>query len=379
MAVELWAAGRTVAEICRSLRCSRSWFYKWRRRHQDGQVQWFEPQSRRPQTPARQLGEEVVEVVKLTRLSLYNRGVFCGAQAIRWELEDLAFDPLPSVRTINRILAREELTYRRTGRYEPKGRAYPAWTAPVPNHVHEADFVGPCFLRGPVRFYSYNSVDLATGRCAVEPLLNRGGQAVIDAIWAVWGRLGLPVHHQVDNDLAFFGSPAHPRGLGQMIRLCLAHDVEPWFIPPREPWRNGVVEKFNDHYQQRCLRRQDLAGFAALQEHSLRFEQRHNQTYRYSKLGGRTPAQSLQATNAVLRWPATPAAPRLPLGKPRQGRYHLVRYIRSDRRLDMFGEKFELPVETTYTYVVATVLVAEQKLQIRIGEELVDQIEYRLF
>ena len=379
MAVELWAAGRTAAEICRSLSCSRSWFYKWLRRHQGGQAQWFEPQSRRPQAPARQLGEEVVEVVKLTRLSLYNQGVFCGAQAIRWELEDSAFDPLPSVRTINRILAREELTHRRTGRYEPKGRAYPSWTTTVPNHVHQADFVGPCFLRGPVRFYSYNSVDLATGRCALEPLFNRGGQAVIDAIWAVWGRLGLPAHHQVDNDMAFFGSPAHPRGLGQMIRLCLAHEVEPWFIPPREPWRNGVVEKFNDQYQQRFLRRQDLTDYTALREHSLRFEQRHNQAYRYSKLGGRTPAQSLQAATTVLRWPATPAAPRLPLGKPRQGRYHLVRYIRTDRCLDIFGEKFELPVETTSTYVVATVLVAEEKLQIRIGQELVDQIDYRLF
>ena len=151
-----------------------------------GQARWFEPQSRRPQTPARQLGEEVVEVVKLTRLSLYNRGVFCGGQAIRWELEDLAFDPLPSIRTINRILAREDLTHRRTGRYEPKGRAYPAWTTAVPNHVQEADFVGPVSTRTG-RFHSYG-VDLATGRCAVEPLLNRGGQAVIDAIWAVWGR-----------------------------------------------------------------------------------------------------------------------------------------------------------------------------------------------
>ena len=44
----------------------------------------------------------MVEVAKMTRLSLYNKGVFCGAQAIRWELEDLAIEPLPSLRTINR-------------------------------------------------------------------------------------------------------------------------------------------------------------------------------------------------------------------------------------------------------------------------------------
>ena len=53
--------------------------------------------------------------------------------------------------------------------------------------------------------------------------------------------------------------------------------------------------------------------------------------------------------------------PRLPLAKPRQGRYHLVRFIRSDRRLDMFGEKFELPVETTHAYVVATAVDDRRK------------------
>jgi transposase InsO family protein len=39
--------------------------------------------------------------------------------------------------------------------------------------------------------------------------------------------------------------------MGPLIRLCLHHGVEPWFIPVSEPWRNGVVEKFNDHYQVR--------------------------------------------------------------------------------------------------------------------------------
>lgn len=31
---------------------------------------------------------------------------------------------LPSLRTINRILERNDLTYRRTGKYEPKGTPY---------------------------------------------------------------------------------------------------------------------------------------------------------------------------------------------------------------------------------------------------------------
>jgi len=64
--------------------------------------------------------------VQFVRLCLYNKGVFCGAQAILREMEDLDVSPLPSLRTINRILARNGLTHRRTGRYSPKGTPYPA-------------------------------------------------------------------------------------------------------------------------------------------------------------------------------------------------------------------------------------------------------------
>jgi len=63
----------------------------------------------------------MVEAVKLARFHLYNRGLFCGAQAIVWELEEMGLEDHPSVRTINRILSREELTHRRPGVTSRKG------------------------------------------------------------------------------------------------------------------------------------------------------------------------------------------------------------------------------------------------------------------
>ena len=57
------------------------------------------------------------EVVKLIRLSLYNRGVNCGALAIRQHMQDLDEKNIPSVRTIGRILSRHGLTHGRTGLY----------------------------------------------------------------------------------------------------------------------------------------------------------------------------------------------------------------------------------------------------------------------
>ena len=305
-------------------------------------------------------------------------GAFCGAQAIRWEMEALEMGPPPSVRTIGRILVRQELTRRRVGPYQPKGKRYPALHAGDPGAVYQSDFVGPCYLQGPLRFYSLNSVDLATARCAVQPLMSRGAQATIDAFWSSWGRLGLPQHQQVDNELVFYGSPSHPRGMGSLIRLCLNQQIEVWFIPPGEPWRNGVVEKFNDHWRQKLLGRIRMNGLEELQRESIAFEQRHNGRYRYSKLAGKTPTAALATSAGKLRFPASLRPPRHPLPKPQSGRYHLIRFVRSDGLLDVFGEKFKTPPEATYEYVQATVDVQLQRLQIRLDGTLIEEHQYGL-
>ena len=201
----------------------------------------------------------------------------------------------PSVRTVSRVLERHGLVTRRRGPYLAKGTAYPGLRAERPGHVHQSDFVGPCFLRGPVRFYSLHSIDVATGRCGVQQVPNRSSQPTLDAFWAIWSRLGIPEHQQIDNEMVFYGSRAHPRGLGPLIRLCLALGIEPWFIPPAEPWRNGIVEKFNDRWQQFGPLRRTVKGPGRSRSHHRVFEARHNRHYRYSKLGGRTPDAVLAA------------------------------------------------------------------------------------
>ena len=117
---------------------------------------------------------------------------------------------------------------------------------------------------------------------------------------------------------------------------------------------------------------------ADLQRESLLFEQRHNRHYRYSKLGGKTPAATLEASGVPLRFPPPLPPPRHPLPKPDRGCYHLIRFIRSDGRLDVFGEKFPMPSETIYEYVRATVDVATQRLGVSLDGVLVDEREYRL-
>ena len=378
VAVQRFLQGEDPQTICASVGKSTRWLYKWVARYTPDDPAWCEDQSRKPLISPCRTPAEIEHIVEIVRLSLYNKGLFCGAQAIRWELEDLGVQPLPSLRTINRILSRCDLTHRRTGRYEPKGKAYPELPALFPNQTHQVDLVGPCYLTGPIRFYSLNAIDIMLNRCGVEPMSSRAAQSVLDAVYAVWKRMGIPDNLQVDNEIAFFGSPIHPRGMGPLIRLCLLYGVDLWFIPPAEPWRNGVIEKFNDHYRQKFLAKITMTSRAELRQASLAYEHRHNSTYRYSKLRGQTPDNALARMGKKLVFPNWKQAPRHPLEKPEEGCYHLVRFIRSNCQLNIFGEIFAAPPETQYEYVVATIDVKEQKLMLFLDHVQVKEYRYQL-
>jgi transposase InsO family protein len=378
LAVQRYLAGESPQSICASLGKTKPWLYKWVSRQTPDDPAWFEDQSRRPLSNPYRTPAEIGKIVEMVRLNLYNKGLFCGNQAIQWEMSDMEVQPIPSLSTIGRILRRRELTHRRTGRYTPKGKKYPELPALSPNQTHQVDMVGPCYLTGPIRFYSLHAIDTAINRCGIEPMPSRAAQSVLDAVYAVWLRMGIPENLQVDNEMAFFGSPAHPRGMGPLIRLCLRYGVNLWFIPPSEPWWNGVVEKFNDHYQQKFLAKVTMSSMTQLGQESLAFEHRHNSTYRYSKIKGKTPLKALARSGRKLVFPNREKAPQHPLEKPEEGCYHLVRFIRSNRKLNIFGELFTAPLETQYEYVVATIDVKEQKLKLFLDKIQVEEYKYRL-
>ncbi len=60
---------------------------------------------------------EIEEIVTMVRLDLYNNGLPCGSKAIRDKMNEYEVKPLPSERTISRILELRGLTHQRTGWY----------------------------------------------------------------------------------------------------------------------------------------------------------------------------------------------------------------------------------------------------------------------
>lgn len=139
-----------------------------------------------------------------------------------------------------------------------------------------------------------------------------------------------------------------------------------------------MVENFNDRYQQMFLQKNILYTEDELRSGSLAFEQRHNSKYRYSKLNGKTPIKVLADSKVELRFPKESKAPTHPLKKPVTGKYHVVRLIRSNLKLNVFGEVFPVPPELKYEYVIATINVKEQKLKLFLDKIQVEEIKYKL-
>ena len=96
-AVQRFRNGESPESICTSFGKSRVWLYKWIKRYSGEEPSWCEDRSRRPLSTPLQTPAEVEEIVKMIRLNLYNQELFCGAQAIYWEMDELGVKPLPSI------------------------------------------------------------------------------------------------------------------------------------------------------------------------------------------------------------------------------------------------------------------------------------------
>ncbi len=67
-----------------------------------------------------------------------------------------------------------------------------------------------------------------------------------------------------------------------------------------------------------------------------------------------------------------------PLEELPDGNIILIRFIRSNRLLDIFGEKFVVSKDLVYSYVKVVVVTSIHTLQVYLGDEFVESFDYRL-
>jgi transposase len=109
-AIMEYVKGEPPKEIYTRLNRSKKWFFKWLKRYQTGNAEWYKEQSRAPKSQARETPREQKELILTARKRLEEeRFAQVGSSAIKWELHKMGAS-FPSDRTINRILKREGLT-----------------------------------------------------------------------------------------------------------------------------------------------------------------------------------------------------------------------------------------------------------------------------
>ncbi len=339
------------------------WVRKWVARYDPADEGWALDRPRAPETVANRIPSETERIVLEIRDRLMaNPWAQVGSGAIAWEMTKLGLEP-PQSRTTERILARAKVTKRRTRpeRYVPKGTPYP--TGPVlvrPNAWQEADLVGPRHLEGALPFYALNAVDLGRRRVAIEILVSKEERQIASGLVAIWSRLGIPGGIQLDNGQTLQGRGGH---LALPVRLALTQGIRVRFIPFSEPWRNGVIEHFNDVFDKRLFRTQRFCGLDHLKQQASIFEAFHNGHHRYSALRGATPDewQERQRFSPRLLDPATT----IPTELPRRGQVEFVRLIRSDRILKVLDAKITMPEALIHRYVTAVLHLRTERLVVQ--------------
>ncbi|MCK4527983.1 transposase [candidate division WOR-3 bacterium] len=374
-ALKLYLDGKSVSDVCRKISRSREWFYKWLRRYQGGASEWYQDRSRAPRRVANKTPEKVEEQVLKIRSRLENSKYSqIGAMAIQWEMEKLGIETLPSW-TINRILRRHNVVHEKK-KYKPSGKKYPEVKEIFSDSIQQADIVGPRYIKNDGRFYSLNVIDLESYLTSIYPCRTKGDEDMSRGLLYAWKNIGKPDFIQFDNELSFRGSNRYPRSLGLVIRMCLSLGVQVIFIPVGEPWRNGVIEKFQDVFDKIFYRKQFFTSFKHLKQEALFFEKFRNRNHRCSALHGRTPLQYIASEDIYIRkLDGNVVLKKIDLSLE-DGYIHIIRFIRSDCQLNVYGEKFKMPKRVMYEYVIATICTKTHTLQVRIDKELIETYEY---
>ena len=122
------------------------------------------------------------------------------------------------------------------------------------------------------------------------------------------------------------------------------------------------------------FRSQYFKSFSHLVSQARGFEIFHDNNHRYSTLDGKTPVEKRSGDIKYL--PKDFKVPDKLSIAP--GYIHLIGFIRSNRILDIFGEKFPMSAQLEYEYVRAIIDTGCQTLSIYHDFKLVEKLDYPL-
>lgn len=221
-------------------------------------------------TPAR-----IEDLVVRLRKELRDQSALgdCGARAIREELQRRRVKPLPSIRTIGRILLRKGVLdgRRRVRRPPPPPGWYLPPVAARQAELESFDFVEGLVIRGGIDVMVLNGMSLHGGLASSWVESAWTAKKTVQTLVAHWRDQGLPTYAQFDNDTLFQGAHQWPNTFGRVTRLCLQLGVTPVFAPPRETGFQAAIESYNGRWQAKVWHRFEHDSLRTLRRRSDRY------------------------------------------------------------------------------------------------------------
>lgn len=382
-AIRMRLAGDSISQICQSLRRSDAWVRKWWQRYLTAGGEGLYDLTRARHTIVNRTPAHIERAILGIRRRLAARSTpqtryaFIGAPTIQQELKLLRLTPLPTLRTIERVLQRAHLTSPRLrlARRLPQGE-YPGPRAEDSNQVHQVDLVGPRYLRGAkTKYYFLLCKDAFDQAVYAEFHAGNAMEQVLPFLVRAWQHLGLPQHVQFDNGRQFYAPGRYARSLNRVIRLALRLGVQPVFIPEGQPQRNGSVEHFNGWFQP-VLLRQDFPNVAAVRREVRRLLTTTNERHVHQRLGFKTP-QQFRRSKRFRRLPANFVIDfdHIPVTV---GKIWFIRWVLVTGYVDILGESVKVGRRYRYRYVKAILETHPQRLKVYCNGQLIKQCPFKL-
>jgi len=361
-AIQLALRGLAPATILRRIPRSRAWFYKWQRRFHMAGWAGLHDQARDAHHLPHAYPQAVRAAVVQARYLLEQRTIgLIGPTAIQAELRSWPhIQSIPSRATIRRILHAAGIPQR-----TPPPLLAPYYPQPTPTTlypIHAMDWTER-YLPGGTKVYAFHTIDLHSHAITQTISADKALPTVRRHLLQVWTAMGRPAGLQMDNDGAFCGGYKVRRVFGQVVRLCLYMGIEPIFIPPGEPQRNGVVERLNGLWSAGFWQRYHFGNLAEVAASSPAFIAWYMHEYQPPALGGQTPAQAHQpvAGQRVNAAQLHHLPERLPITA---GRVHFLRRVSAAGEIALLNERWRIGKRWAHRYVWATISTHRHELRI---------------
>jgi transposase InsO family protein len=280
-----------VSAFCAEYDISRKTYYVLRGRYLKEGLEGLVPRSRKPLGSPSSTPESMVELIVAKRVALTLEGLDAGAQSIRWSLEQDGHGAgsLPCVRTIHRVLVREDLVVPAPAK-RPRS-SYRRFASPWANGCwqldgHEVRLAGG-IVAVVLRVQDDHSRKIMATRAARSENTADAWACVQSAI----KRHGAPAMFLSDNGPAF----SQRRGKGIMSEFearLRGAGILPVTSSVGRPQTCGKKEREWQTLDRWLAAREPAKDLAALQVQLDAYDLIFNDQRRHQALGGLTPSQA---------------------------------------------------------------------------------------